>query len=49
VGHFFLQVADREAMACQLGAHICSNERTRQPVPGKENIHEILDVYKHKK
>jgi len=49
MGHFFLQVVDCEAMACQLGAHICSNERTLQPVPGKENIHVIVDVYEHKK
>lgn len=30
-GTFFLQVVDREAMACQPGAQTYSNERTLQP------------------
>jgi hypothetical protein len=30
VGHFFLQVVDCEAMACQPGEQTCSNERTWQ-------------------
>jgi hypothetical protein len=30
VGHFFLQVVDREAMGCQPDEQTCSNERTWQ-------------------